>query len=73
VFPSVVFSLRDGASARLELVDLLGRVVQRRDLGAQGPGRHEVVLDRSLTPPGVYWLRLFEADRVASARVVLIR
>jgi hypothetical protein len=73
VFPSVVFSLRDGASARLELVDLLGRVVQRRDLGAQGPGRHEVVLDRSLTPPGVYWLRLFEADRMASARVVLIR
>jgi hypothetical protein len=69
----LVYSLRGGADARLELVDLLGRVVLRRDLGAQGPGQHQVLLDRSHTPPGVYWLRLVEADHVASARVVLIR
>ena len=73
VLPSVVFTLHGGAAARLELVDLLGRVVVSRDLGAQGPGRHEVVLDRSRTAPGVYWLRLVEADRTASARVVLLR
>jgi hypothetical protein len=73
VLPSVVFSLQDGRDARLELVDLLGRVVLRRDLGAPGPGPHQVLLDRSQTPPGVYWLRLFEAGRMASARVVLLR
>ena len=73
VLPSVVFSLQDGAQARLDLVDLLGRVVMRRELGAPGPGRHEVVLDRSRTPPGIYWLRLSEAGRTATARVVLLR
>ena len=71
--PNVVYSLPDGAEARLELVDLLGRVVLRRDLGTPGPGRHEIALDRSRMPPGVYWLRLVRADRVASARVVLLR
>ena len=73
VVPSVVYSLREGVSAELELVDLLGRVVMRRDLGAQGPGEHQVVLDRSSTPPGIYWLRLREAGHVASARVVLLK
>jgi len=71
--PSMVYSLRDGASARLELVDLLGRVVMRRDLGAQGPGQHELMLDRSALPPGVCWLRLLDASHVASARIVLLR
>jgi len=71
--PAVVFSLPDGAGARLELLDLLGRVVLRHDLGAPGPGRHEVVLDRSRTPPGVYWLRLYDGERMATARVVLLR
>jgi hypothetical protein len=71
--PYVVFSLESGRDARLELVDLLGRVVFHRDLGSPGPGRHQVLLDRSHTPPGVYWLRLLEANRAATARVVLLR
>ena len=73
VLPSVVYSLDGAANVRLELVDLLGRVVMRRDLGGQGPGQHEVALDRARMPAGVYWLRLVQANRVASARVVLIR
>ena len=70
---SVVFTLQKGTDTRLELLDLLGRVVLRRDLGAPGPGRHEVPLDRSRTQPGIYWLRLFDAGRMASTRVVLLR
>jgi len=73
VVPSVVYSLREGASAELVLVDLLGRVVLRRELGAQGPGEHEVVLDRSPVPAGIYWLRLREAGHVASARIVVLK
>jgi len=72
VVPSVVYSLREGASAELVLVDVLGRVVLRRELGAQGPGEHEVVLDRSRLPAGIYWLRLREAGHVASARIVVL-
>jgi hypothetical protein len=73
VVPSVVYSLREGASAELVLVDLLGRVVLRRELGAQGPGEHEVVLDRSRVPAGIYWLRLREAGHVASAKIVVLK
>ena len=73
VVPSVVYSLREGAGAELVLVDLLGRVVLRRELGAQGPGEHEVVLDRSRVPAGIYWLRLREAGHVASARIVVLK
>jgi hypothetical protein len=71
--PSVEFTLERGGNARIELLDLLGRVVQRHDLGAAGPGRHEFLLDRSHTPPGVYWLRLFEAGHSATAKVVLLQ
>jgi len=71
--PAVVYTLEDGAAARIEMVDLLGRVVLRRDLTGEGPGQHQLLLDRSRTPPGVYWLRLFEAGREAQAKVVLLR
>ena len=71
--PYLVFSLQNGHDARIELLDLLGRVVLRSDLGAPGPGRHQVRLDRSRTPPGMYWVRLFEAGRMASAPVVLLK
>ena len=71
--PLVAYSLGDQVPARLELVDLLGRVVLRRELGEPGPGRHTAVLDAGHVPQGIYWLRLVQAGRTASARVVLLR
>src|SRR6185295_7174798 len=58
--PHIAYSLSvPSADAQLELVDVAGRVVFRRDLGAPGAGRHEIDLSGETAPgPGMYWLRL---------------
>jgi hypothetical protein len=69
---TVVFTLAGDGPAHLALFDIAGRVRLRRDLGSGAPGRREVVwnLGRELAP-GVYWVRLSEAGRDATRRVVL--
>jgi len=70
----VNYSLESWAPARLELVDVAGRLRARRDLGAPGPGPHEGVLDRpNRARPGLYRLRLVQAGRSVSTGVVLLR
>ncbi|TMQ58626.1 MAG: T9SS type A sorting domain-containing protein [Candidatus Eisenbacteria bacterium] len=66
------FTLPSAEPASLELYDLAGRRVARRDVGALGPGRHMVALAPGRRP-GLYFLRLAQGGRVLSARVVLIR
>jgi len=57
--PAVVYSLPSWAPATLELVDVAGRRVLWQDLGAPGPGSHEMGLGSRTSPgAGVYWLRL---------------
>jgi len=60
--------------ARLELLDIMGRVVASRDLAALGVGRHAVDLSagpRSLAP-GVYMLRLTQGAESRVTRVAVI-
>jgi len=68
------YSLASWAPARLELVDVAGRLVLRRDLGAPGPGPH---VERLPVPPdlrpGLYWLWLHQGGRSARTRVVVVR
>ena len=54
------------ARATVEVVDALGRVVQRGTPAALGAGAHRVRLDVGALPPGVYALRL-DADGAAAA------
>ena len=70
---SVAFTLPEAASARLELVDVGGRRVAGREVGALGAGRHVVALgaERRL-PPGLYLLRLSQGARARVTRVVVI-
>lgn len=61
--------------ARLELLDVMGRVVASRDLGALGAGRHAVDLSAGLArglSPGVYLLRLTQAGEARVTRVAVI-
>jgi hypothetical protein len=69
---TVAFSLSDVSPARLDLVDVAGRIVRSREVGALGPGHHVVSLARGGTlAPGVYFTRLVSLGRVANARVVV--
>jgi hypothetical protein len=68
------FALPDGAAARLELLDVGGRRVAVREVGALGAGRHQVDLDpdRALAA-GLYMVRLVRGAGIRSARVAVIR
>ena len=72
---SVSLALPSAAPARLELLDLNGRRVLSRDVGALGAGYHVVPLDRDVAklPAGVYALRLSQAGRVVNQKVSILR
>ncbi len=72
---SIAFSLPDAAPARLELLDLHGRRVLEREVGSMGAGSHVLPLQRESSglAAGIYVVRLSQAGRTASSKVVLVR
>lgn len=71
---SVRFALPDGSAATLELLDLSGRRLWSRDVGAWGAGEHEARLaDGIRLPPGNYFVRLVRAGQSAVARIAVIK
>jgi parallel beta-helix repeat protein len=71
---AISFTLTERSPARIELVDLAGRKILVRDLGAPGRGNHVVRLHetRSL-PAGVYHVRLVQGERSVAAPMVVAR
>jgi hypothetical protein len=70
----VAFTLPNATPATLELVDVAGRQVARRDVGALGAGAHTVDLsDAARVAPGVYWIRLTQGARTLVTRGVRLR
>lgn len=68
------YSLPDAATARIDVVDVQGRVRVRREVGSSGPGRHSVFLARrGELPAGLYWIRMTHGDVVRSARLAMLR
>jgi hypothetical protein len=66
------FVLPTAAPATLELIDLGGRRVLSRDVGAFGAGRHQIELrTEGRLRAGMYFLRLAQAGRSTSTRVVI--
>jgi hypothetical protein len=72
---AVTFALADSRPAVLELLDIAGRRVLSREVGALGPGSHTVSLAREASElrPGVYAVPLRSAARAATLRAVRIR
>ena len=71
---SVVFTLPRRAPARLELIDVAGRIVLSREVGQLGAGAHTLQLDaeRAL-PAGLYFIRLAQGTQSITTRGVLLR
>ena len=68
------FTLPSGGSARLQLLDVTGRVWLAREVGSLGAGNHIVRLSGAApVPAGMYWLRLTQGGRSLLARGVVIR
>jgi hypothetical protein len=71
---TVAFSLPDATPARLELLDLAGRRVMVREVGAMGAGSHVVGLAEGRTiAPGLYVIRLSRAGRSLATRAIVVR
>lgn len=69
----VAFTLPSAAPARLELLDVAGRRVAVRDVGALGAGRHAVRLgDATRLRPGLYLVRLTQSDAIRTARAIIL-
>ena len=69
----VVFSLASAAPARLEVIDIAGRRVVSRELGALGPGTHALSLEEAAgLRPGLYLLRLTQAGQSLTSRALIV-
>jgi hypothetical protein len=70
----VALTLTGDAPATLEMIDVSGRRVLAREIGALGAGRHVVALDEAgRAPAGVYWLRLTQSGRTRVRPAVVVR
>jgi hypothetical protein len=70
----VAFTLPDATPAALELLDVAGRRIARREVGTLGAGRHvEPVSPGQRVAAGLYWLRLTQGGQTRSARTVVVR
>ena len=71
---TVAFSLPATGPATIEIFDVAGRSVLRRDVGWMGAGDHVVLLGSGFHPaPGVYMVRLEQGAHTAFARSVVVR
>lgn len=72
--PVVSFTLPDARPASLEVIDIAGRVVLSREVGALGPGHHRLDLSASRAwRPGIYLLRLRNPERSVTRKIALLR
>ncbi|HWN81661.1 MAG TPA: T9SS type A sorting domain-containing protein, partial [Candidatus Udaeobacter sp.] len=70
---TVAFQLPSPAQTMLDLIDVSGRCVARRDLGTVPAGSHTIILDGRRQPAGIYFVRLIHAGRAMTTKVSLLR
>ncbi len=71
---TVEFMLADARPARLELFDVSGRLLARREVGAMGAGSHRVRLGDGLAlRPGLFFARLVRDGESRTAKAALLR
>jgi len=69
----LAFTQAPGASVRVEVVDIAGRIVARHTVDAGASGRGELALETGSWPAGVYLARLSQAGRTSTRRFVVTR
>ncbi len=67
----VLFTLRRSGAVRMEVLDAMGRTVQRSDLGQRPMGEQRATLDVATLAKGTYVLRLSTDNAMRTARLVV--
>ncbi|MFN8589680.1 MAG: hypothetical protein U0704_17975 [Candidatus Eisenbacteria bacterium] len=70
---AIEFTLAGGRPARLEMLDVAGRVLASEDVSHFGAGTHQVTLTAAALRPGVVFLRLCEGSHARTARAVCLQ
>lgn len=70
---TIGYRLSAAGSVRLEIFDMLGRVIETLAEGKQNPGEYSVRWDATGVPAGVYLCRLEAGGFVRTTRLVLVR
>ena len=68
---TIGFSLPVRSTVELTIIDLLGRTIERRDLGVLSAGDHEVHYDATGLTSGVYFYRI-ATDQFSDARKMVL-
>jgi hypothetical protein len=66
------FTLPTSDPASLEVLDVTGRRVMKREVGSMGAGSHAVELESQSVRPGLYFVRLRQGPSILTARVTLL-
>lgn len=67
------FTLIDESPARLDVLDVAGRVIVSRDVGERGPGEHSLEFGGGVRlAQGIYFLRLTQGDNEARTRLIVL-
>jgi immune inhibitor A len=69
----IQFNMSLAGQARLEIFDLLGRIVETVYNGELASGEHRITWDASGQPSGVYFYRLTTSRGIATRRMILTR
>jgi hypothetical protein len=69
----IAFTLPEAGPVDARLIDAAGRVYAHTALGTRPAGTGTAELPAPRLPSGVYWVRLSQRSRAASARIVLHR
>lgn len=69
----IAYSLPSRSNVQLDVIDLLGRIVQNRDLGEQAAGSHELEFNASGLASGVYFYRIQTAFGAQSRKMMLLK
>ena len=67
----VLFDMRKAGAVRVEVVDALGRTVQRSDLGLRPVGEQRITLDATALARGTYVVRLSTDNGTSATRLVV--
>ena len=69
---SLTFFVPVGGAITFEVMDVAGRRLWKRELGAVEAGWHSTAFDAALTP-GLYWIRATQDGRTSCARLTVVR
>ena len=70
---TIAYSLPKASRVELQVVNILGQLVETQDLGSKSPGDHEIEYDASNLASGVYFYRIITDYSAQTRKMILMK